>query len=167
MGLDAFSLECEKVAAQLVLQSDGLDLEVICTLPFYKYRVRDLRAGDQAAPMVARCLPDTWSLYEQRFHQAAKSIDLLIVRDHNAASPVPVLSLEDGRYYRAGAIPDVIRPDMQRRNQREQRLIVSLLALGLEAGDQALAAMSEKSQRRYKAMLSDYLKRPRGRSRSL
>lgn len=167
MGLDAFSLACEQVAAQLKLQLESMDLELVRTLPFYKVAVRDLRDGDESREMVARCLPDTWSLYEQRFYHAAKSVDLLIVRDHNAVSPLPVLSLEDGRYYQAGAVPGIVRPGMQRRNEREQRLIVSMLALGLEAGDQALKNMSEKSRRRYKAMLSDYLKRPRGRSRSL
>lgn len=167
MGLDAFSLECEKVAALLVLQLDGMDLEIVRALPFYKFAVRDLRTGDDSREMVARCLPDTWSLYEQRFYHAAKSVDLLIVRDHNAASPVPVLSLTDGHYYQPGSIPAITRPDLTRRNQREQRLIVSMLALGLEDGDKALAAMSEKSQRRYKTMLSESLKKPRGRSRSL
>ena len=167
MGLDMFSLACEKVAAQLVLQLDAMDMEIVRALPFYKYAVRDLRSGDESREMVARCLPDTWSLYEQRFYHAAKAVDLLIVREHNAASPVPVLCLTDGHYYQAGAIPGIVRPDMQRRNEREQRLIVSLLALGLEAGDQALDAMSEKSRRRYKAMLSECLKRPRGRARSL
>jgi len=151
MGLDAFSLECEKVAAQLVLQQDGMDLELVRAMPFYKYAVRDLRGGDQGREMIARCLPDTWSLYEQRFYHAAKTVDLLIVRDHNAAAPVPVLSLETGRYYQAGAIPAIERSDLTRRNQREQ----------------AIATMSERSRKRYRALLSDYLKRPRGRARSL
>lgn len=167
MGLDAFSLECEKVAAQFTLQLDSMDLELVRALPFYKYQVRDVRAGDMSREMIARCLPDTWSLYEQRFYQIAKTVDLLIVRDHNAVSPVPVLSLATGHYYQAGAIPPIVRPQMARRNEREQRLILSLLALGLEAGDEALAAMSEKSRKRYKAMVSRYLKRPRGRARSL
>jgi hypothetical protein len=167
MALDAFSLECERVVAQLILQADAMDLELVHALPFYKYQVRDLRAGDQAPLLIARCLPSTWSLYEQRFWHAARTIDLLIVREHNAVAPVPVLSLETGHYYQAGAIPSIERAERHRRNEREQHLIISLLALGMEAGDQALAAMSERSRRRYKAMLSDCLKRPRGRARSL
>lgn len=167
MGLDSFSLACEKVAAQLHLQLDGMDMEIVRTLPFYKYAVRDLRNGDESSELIARCLPDTWSLYEQRFYHAAKAVNLLIVQSHNAVSPIAVLSLEDGHYYQAGAAPTLARPDLVRRNQQEQRLIISMLALGLEAGDQALAAMSEKSRRRYRAMLQDYLQRRRGRARSL
>ncbi|MGH2507840.1 MAG: hypothetical protein ACRDHZ_10635 [Ktedonobacteraceae bacterium] len=167
MGLDAFTTNCEAVAAQFLIQLDGLDLEIVQTLPRYKYAVRDLRAGDQAREIVARCLPDTWSLYEQRFYHAAKTVDLLIVRNHNAASPIPVLSLADGRYYKAGTIPANARSNATRRTKHEQRLLVSLLALGMEAGDQALANMSEKSRRRYRSMLNGCLKPHRGRARSL
>jgi hypothetical protein len=167
MGLDAFSLACAKVAAQLHLQLDSMDMELLRALPFYKYAVRDLRTGDESRELIARCLPDTWSLYEQRFYHAVKSVDLLIVQSHNAVSPIPVLSLEDGHYYQAGASPTLARTGLVRHNKQEQRLIVSMLALGLEAGDQALAVMSEKSRRRYRSMLQDYLQRRRGRTRSL
>lgn len=166
MGLDAFSLACEQVAAQLTLQLDSMDLELVRALPFYKFVVRDLRRDD-SPEMVARCLPDTWSLYEQRFYHAAKEVNLLVVRDHNAVSPVPVLSLANGNYYQPGAIPAIVRPGLIRRNKREQRLVISMLALGLEAGDQVLASLSEKSRKRYRVMLSDYLKRPHGRARAL
>lgn len=167
MGLDAFSHACEKVAAQMVLQLEGLDLELVRALPRYKYVIRDLRAGDQAGEVKARCLPDTWSLYEQRFFHAAREVDMLIVQSHNAVAPVPVLCLEDGRYYKAGTIPPIARETITRRNEREQRLIVSMLALGLEAGERALSGLSDRSQRRYRAMLQDCLKKRRGRVRSL
>lgn len=167
MGQDAFLLKCEAVAAQLMIQLDGLDLEIVQTLPRYKYAIRDLREGDQARKLVAKCLPDTWSLYEQRFYHAARTVDLLIVREHNAASPIPVLSLEDGHYYKAGTVPVATRKNVTRRTKCEQKILVSLLALGIEAGDQALSAMSEKSRRRYRAMLNGCLKPHRGRARTL
>jgi hypothetical protein len=167
MGQDAFSLECERVAAQLKLQLDSMDLELVRALPFYKVVLRDLRNGDDSPELVARCLPDTWAFYEQRFSHAPRTVDLLIVRDHNAVSPLPVLSLEDGHYYQAGALPPGTRSSLKRRNEREQRVLISMLALGLEAGERALEAMSEKSRKRYRALLTRYLTRPRGRTRSL
>lgn len=167
MGLDAFSLKCETVAAQLMIQLDGLDLELIRALPHYKYVVRDRREGDQARELITRCLPDTWSLYEQRMFRAASSVDMLIVQSHNAVAPIPVLSLEDGRYYRAATIPAITREQLTRRNEKEMRLVVSMLALGLEAGEATLAAMSERSRKRYRALLQDCLKPRPGRARSL
>src|SRR5579885_2290318 len=104
MALDAFSLECERVVAQLILQADAMDLELVHALPFYKYQVRDLRAGDQAPLLIARCLPSTWSLYEQRFWHAARTIDLLIVREQNALPPVPHLRQRARHYYDADAV---------------------------------------------------------------
>ena len=179
MGLDAFSIACESVAAQMRLQLDGLDLELIRALPRYKYIVRDQRRDqenqaenqDQAAKAVGeltiKCLPDTWSLYEHRLFKAASQVDMLIVQTHNAVAPIPVLCLEDGHYYTPGAIPRLERPELTRRNEREQRLIVSMLALGLEAGEKAIAAMSAKSQKRYKTMLNECLKPRPGRARAL
>jgi hypothetical protein len=172
MGRDTFSLACETVAAQMRLQLDGLDLELIRALPRYKYIVRDQRrdqnqAAQAGGELTIKCLPDTWALYEHRLFKAASQIDMLIVQTHDAVAPIPVLSLEDGHYYTAGAIPRIERKDLTRRNEREQKLIVSMLALGLEAGDKAVAAMSAKSQKRYKTMLNECLKPRPGRARAL
>lgn len=167
MALDTFTLDCEAVALQLRLQADGLDLELVKPLPFYKFVIRDQRDGDQAREIVARCLPDTWSLYEQRLFAVASNVDLLIVQSHNAVAPLPVLSLENGHYYTAGTIPAIKREKVTRRNAGEQRLVLSMLALGLEAGEMELKGMSERSRKRYRTMLQDYLKPRPGRARSL
>jgi len=164
MGLDAFSQACEQVAAQLRLQLDAMDLQLVRSLPHYKYVLRDGREGKE---LLARCLPDTWSLYAQRLFPAASEVDVLIVQSHNAVVPLPVLSLEDGRYYHAGSVPPIGRPDRVRRNEREKRLLISMLALGLEAGEQALAAMSPRSRKRYQAWLGACLKPRPGRARSM
>ncbi|HEU5377566.1 MAG TPA: hypothetical protein VFV38_19255 [Ktedonobacteraceae bacterium] len=171
MGLDAFSLACETVAAQLRLQLDSMDLELLKVLPRYKYVVRDRRGmSDEQGhipELTVKCLPDTWSLYEHRLFMAASQVDMLIVQSHNAVAPLPVLSLDDGHYYRAGTVPNIARETLTRRNEEEQRLLISMLALGLEAGEQALAAMSLKSRKRYKSRLQACLKPRRGRMRSL
>jgi hypothetical protein len=167
MGRDAFSTACATVAAQLRLQAESMDLKLVRPLAHYKYLVCDQRAGEQAGEMTARCLPDTWSLYDQQLFHAAHTVDLLIVQAHNAAVPLPVLSLEDGHYYRAGTIPAMTRPSMTRRNEQEKRLLISMLALGLEAGDQALAVMSPRNRKRYKTLLQECLKPRPGRARRL
>lgn len=157
MGLDAFSTACATTAAQMRLQADGMDLQIVRALPRYKYELRDQRAGEQDRTITARCLPDTWSLYEQRLFHAAQAVDMLVVRSHNAVAPLPVLCLEDGHYYKAGTIPTITREQLTRRNEKEMHLVVSMLALGLEAGEQILAKMSVRSRKRYQALLADKL----------
>ncbi len=165
MGLDAFSQQCEEVAAQLHLQADSLDLEMGQAKGHSKYVVKDRRTG---RTLTVRCLPSSWSLYEQHlFPTVHTQVDLLVVQTHNAAVPLPVVSLDTGHYYQPATIPPVARSQISRRNQQEKRLLISLLALGLEAGEQALQAMSRRSQQRYRAWLTHYLRTPRGRGRSL
>jgi hypothetical protein len=165
MGLDAFSKQCAEVAAQFHLQAESLDLEIIRAKAHYKYEVKDLRAG---TTLTVRCLPSSWSLYEQHlFPTIRKHADLLVVQTHNAAVPLPVVSLETGHYYRPATIPPGARSNLIRRNQQEKHLLISLLALGLDAGEQALQTMSRRSQQRYRAWLASYLRSPRGRARAL
>jgi hypothetical protein len=165
MGLDTFSKQCAEVAAQFHLQAAGLDLEIFQAKAHYKYEVKDLRTG---ATLIARCLPSSWSLYEQHlFHTVHKQADLLIVQVHNAAVPVPVVSLDTGHYYRPATLPPATRSNALRRNTQEKHLLISMLALGLDAGEKALRAMSRRSQRRYQALLASYLRPPRGRARIL
>jgi hypothetical protein len=165
MGLDAFSKQCAEVAAQFYLQAASLDLEILQAQAHYKYRLKDMRTG---ATLTARCLPSSWSLYEQHlFHTVHRQADLLIVQVHNAAVPVPVVSLDTGHYYRPATLPPATRSNALRRNSQEKHLLVSMLALGLDAGADALRAMSRRSQRRYRALLASYLRTPRGRARTL
>jgi len=167
MGYDTFATACEAVSEQLALQLDGMDLELVRTLPHYKFILKDKREGDQAREITARCLPDTWSLYEQRFFQVARTVDLLIVQSHNAVAPVAVLCLEDGVYYRAATCPALERSSFTRRNEQEKHLLISMLALGLEAGEKALEALSPRSRKRYREELQDLLKKRPGRNRLL
>jgi hypothetical protein len=165
MGLDTFSKQCAEVAAQFRLQAASLDLEIIRAKSHYKYEVKDVRTG---AILRARCLPTSWSLYEQHlFHAVPQQADLLIVQAHNAAVPVPVVSLDTGHYYRPATIPPAARVAARRRNTQEKHLLISLLALGLDAGGEALRAMSRRSQQRYQALLASYLRPSRGRARTL
>lgn len=164
MGLDAFSKQCAEVATQFHLQAASLDLEILKAKAHYKYEVKDLRTG---TIMTARCLPSSWSLYEQHlFHTVQKQADLLIVQEHNAVVPVPVLALDTGHYYHPATISPIARQNANRRNTQEKFLLISMLALGLDAGIEALRAMSRRSQQRYRALLASYLRAPRGRART-
>lgn len=166
MGRDAFSQQCAEVAAQFALQAASLDLDILQAKAHYKYEVKDLRTG---ALLTVRCLPSSWSLYEHYLFPTVQQQAnvLLVVQVHNAAVPVPVVSLDTGHYYRPATLPPSMRSHALRRNVQEKNLLISLLALGLDAGADALRALSRRSQRRYRALLASYLRPPRGRPRPL
>src|SRR5579884_271490 len=80
----------ERVAIQFEQQLVRLNLEIVRTLPNFKYIVRDGRQE-----YTAIVLPTSWDYYEFRLNVGKRRVDMLIVARHNAVVPVAVCALAD------------------------------------------------------------------------
>jgi hypothetical protein len=151
----------EQAAYHFELQAERLYLSVLQRLTNYRYRVRDTLRGVELTAMV---LSHTFDFYEYRLNKGKQRVDLLIVQQHNAVVPLPVLCLADSRFYDPGQPPaTTARPGARRRNAEERRLLLSKLLLGLESATDELARLSPRSRRRYATLCREYLKPRVGR----
>lgn len=126
----------------------------------YRYLLRDDVQQRQRRAIV---LVSSWQYYEYRLHRGRWAVDLLIVKRHNAVVPCSVLELETGIESRPGKVPAIERSQRTRRNREEVKLFVSKLLIGLDGADKELEAMTPRTQRRYLALLNQYLRPRTGR----
>src|SRR3989442_443159 len=111
-------------ARQFGLQAARLGYSIWRWLNGLSFLGVDRERGDE---LTACVLASTFDLYEYRLQRQP---GLLVVQEHDAAAPVPVLCLLDGRLYDPGVFKLEEREDRKRRNQREVRLLVSRLLIG-------------------------------------
>ncbi|HEY0754247.1 MAG TPA: hypothetical protein VGD98_09815 [Ktedonobacteraceae bacterium] len=142
------------VAYQFELQAAKLGFSVVQKRGGYRYLVQDRKTGGQLAACV---LPCTFDFYEYRLSKSKHVAGLLIVQEHNAIAPVPVLCLQSGRLYDPGvsALPE--RTNRKRRNQAEAKLLVSGLLIGDRGALASLQAMPLRTQQYYRARCQGYL----------
>lgn len=149
-----------RVAQQFAIQAGAWSLTVVKRLPNFCYVLYDESRQVQARAII---LTSSWDYFEYRLYRGKKAFDLVIVQDHNAALPHPVISLETGREYLPGALPEQARPGAKRRNHEEVRLFVSRLLLGLAGANEELQQMPTRTRQRYQQRCRQYLKPRIGR----
>src|SRR5205814_1407835 len=86
----------EAAAYQFELQAARLGFSVLQKLTNYRYVLRDNTRGCELVAITLAC---TFDFYEYRLNKGKQRIDLLIVQEHDAVAPIPVVSMEDSREY--------------------------------------------------------------------
>lgn len=146
----------EAAAYQFELQANKLYLSVCQRLTNYRYLISDeTKPGKDLTAMV---LCNSWDYYEYRLNRGKQRIDLLIVQHHNAVVPLPVISLDTGKEYTPGAVPDIGgRANAKRPNHEEAMLLVSKVILGIDGIEQELASLHPRTRQRYLQRCKAYL----------
>ena len=150
----------EAAAYQFELQANKLYLSICRRLPNYRYTIQD---ETKPGELTALVLASTWDYYEYRLNRGKHRIDLLIVQHHNAVVPLPVISLDTGKEYTPGAVPEIRRANAKRPNREETLLLVSKLLLGLDGVEQELGRMPALTRQRYLQRCKTYLQPRPGR----
>ena len=150
----------EAAAYQFELQANKLYLSICRRLPNYRYIIQD---ETKPGELTALVLASTWDYYEYRLNRGKHRIDLLIVQHHNAVVPLPVISLDTGKEYTPGAVPEIRRANAKRPNREETLLLVSKLLLGLDGVEQELGRMPARTRQRYLQRCKTYLQPRPGR----
>src|SRR5205085_2972478 len=100
-------------AYQFEIQAQRLFLSIVHKLTNYRYVVRDETKGAELTVMV---LASTFDFYEYRMNRGRQRVQLLVVQNHNAVAPLPVICLTDSQEYDPGQAPRIERPDAKRPN---------------------------------------------------
>jgi hypothetical protein len=146
-----------RAAQQFKLQAGKLGYSIERWHNRYSCEVRDRDGGGKLTVCVLAC---TFDLYEYRLQRYP---GLLVVQEHDAAAPMPVLCLGDGHLYDPGVWSMEERADRQRRNRREVRLLISRLLIGDRGAAAQLSEMPLRTQQYYRARCADYLRGRVGR----
>lgn len=151
-----------KAAYQFRLQAEKLGFSILSRLGTYTFRLKDREAGRE---ITAAVLAATFDFYVYRLNLAKRSADLLIVQEHNAVAPLPVLAMRDARLYDPGVLAEGWneRTDRKRRNRAEAQMFLSRLLLSERAALAELAAMKSRTRQWYEARVRGYLTAKRGR----
>ena len=144
----------EAAAYQFELQANKLYLSICRRLPNYRYIIQD---ETKPGELTALVLASTWDYYEYRLNRGKHRIDLLIVQHHNAVVPLPVISLDTGKEYTPGAVPELRRANAKKPNHEETMLLVSKLILGIDGVEQELAGLHPRTRQRYLQRCKAYL----------
>ena len=144
-------------AYQFELQASRLGFSILRRLPNYQYRLHDRASERELDALVLSC---TFDFYEYRLNRGNHRVDLLIVQEHDAVAPIPVVSMSDSREFAPGAHRASARLCIHHRNRLEKQIFVSQLLVGVKEAQETLAAMPGRSRRRYLALRDQYL-RPR------
>jgi hypothetical protein len=150
----------EAAAYQFELQANKLFLSVLRRFTNYRYSIQDETTQRELTAIV---LVNSWDFYEYRLNRGRQRLDLLICQHHNAVVPLPVISLDTGKEYTPGAVPEIGRAGAKRRNREEVLLLVSKLLLGVEGIEQELAQLPARTRQRYIQRCKQYLAPRQGR----
>ncbi len=155
-----------EAAQQFRLQAEKLGFSILHDTGTYTFRIQDRESNRE---MVAIVLSTTFDFYEYRLHCSTPSRktfpEILIVQEHNAVAPLPVLSLKEGRLYDPGVVAQGWKEREQRirRNRAESYMFCSRLLLSEREALIELKAMKPRTRQWYEAKLRTYLTRKRGR----
>jgi len=153
----------QAVARQFEIQMPKYPLSIRERLTNYRYKMFDEERGVE---LLAICLHSSFSFYELRMNLQRYGIELAIVQRHDACIPLRCLELDSGLMFAPASTPvGVSRPieEIQRKNATEMRLFLSELITGTERAYQELAAMPERTRKRYIALREQYLQPKIGR----
>lgn len=151
-----------ETAHQFRIQAEKLGFSILTRPNAYTFRLQDRESGRE---MVAAVMAATFDFYEYRLNRAQRRADLLIVQEHNAVAPLPVLAIRDARLYDPGVASEEWseRATRIRRNREETQMFLSRLLLSERTALAELAAMKPRTRQWYEARMRDYLTTKRGR----
>jgi hypothetical protein len=142
------------VMRQFELQMPKYPLKIVERLTNFRYRVFE---QERNIEMLATVLASSFDFYEHRLNLAKHGFTLIVCQKHNAAVPLFTLELDTGDMYDPATVPGPQRPGRKRRNADEQKILISQIILGAQAGMAELGAMPERTRQRYLAMRAQYL----------
>lgn len=157
---------------QFELQMPKYPLKILDRLTNFRYRMFE---EERQAEMLATVLASSFEFYEHRLNLSKHGFTLVICQKHNACLPLFTLELDSGMLYEPGAVPDRApdrRPDKdtesteakrKRRTQDEQRILISQIILGAQAGMTELEEMPDRTRQRYLVLREQYLQPKVGR----
>ena len=151
-----------EAAYQFRLQAEKLGFTILTRPNVYTFRLQDKESGRELTAVV---MASTFDFYEYRLNRAKRRADLLIVQEHNAVAPLPVLAIKDARLYDPGVASQRYgeREQRIRRNRAEAQMFLSRLLLSERAALDELAAMKSRTRQWYEARMRTYLIAKRGR----
>lgn len=162
---------------QFELQYPKYPLQILERLTNFRYRMLE---QERQVEMLATTLASSFDFYEHRLNLSKHGFTLVICQKHNACLPLYCLELDTGMLYEPAAIPDRA-PDRRpakkndsteestgeakrkRRTQDEQRILISQIILGAQAGMTELEDMPDRTRQRYLVMREQYLQLKVGR----
>jgi hypothetical protein len=151
-----------EAAYQFRLQAEKLGFSILARPNAYTFRLQDRESGRE---LTAAVMAATFDFYEYRLNRAKRRADVLIVQEHNAVAPLPVLAIKDARLYDPGVASQEWseRAKRVRRNRAEAQMFLSRLLLSERAALAELAAMKPRTRQWYEAKIRTYLTAKRGR----
>jgi hypothetical protein len=160
----------KRIAAmrQFELQMPKYPLKIIERLTNFRYRLYE---EEKEVEMLATTLASSWDFYEHRLNLSKHGFTLIICSRHNAAIPVYALELSTMMLYEPAAVPDKA-PDRtkpleegqrRRRTSDEQKILISQIILGAQAGMSELEAMPDRTRQYYLQLKEVYLQPKVGR----
>jgi hypothetical protein len=157
---------------QFELQYPKYPIDILDRLTNYRYRLFE---QERQVEMLATVLASSFDFYEHRLNLSKHGFKLVICQKHNACLPLFTLELDTGMLYEPAAVPDRA-PDRRpakdpesteekrkRRTADEQRILISQIILGAQAGMTELENMPERTRQRYLVMREQYLQLKVGR----
>lgn len=161
---------------QFELQYPKYPIDILDRLTNYRYRLFE---QDRQTEMLATVLASSFDFYEHRLNLSKHGFKLVICQKHNACLPVFTLELDTAILYEPAAVPDRA-PDRRpakkndsteegteekrkRRTQDEQRILISQIILGAQAGMAELENMPDRTRQRYLVTREQYLQPKVGR----
>jgi hypothetical protein len=159
------------VMRQFELQMPKYPLRILQRLTNFRYRMVEEERGIE---MLATVLASSFDFYEHRLNLAKHGFSLIVCQKHNAAVPLFTLELDTGMLYEPGATPDkapdralIKAPDKKgkrkRRTPDEQKILISRIILGANAGMAELHDMPDRTRQYYLQLREQYLQPKVGR----
>ncbi len=151
---------------QFELQMPKYPLKILDRLTNFRYRMFE---EERQVEMLATVLASSWDFYEHRLNLSKHGFHLVVCQKHNSCLPLYTLELDSGMLYEPAAVPDKApdrRPDKdpdakegkrKRRTPDEQKILISRIILGAQAGMTELEDMPDRTRQRYLQLREQYL----------